>query len=70
MKAKVIVGRRLTCSLDMEAVEGSSGVCNIIYPLMTVDASCYGLQYEEVHPHLLWLRNHHMTVHKNPWYTF
>ena len=35
---------RLTCSLDMETVEGSTGVCYVINPLIAAVASCYRLQ--------------------------
>lgn len=40
---------RPTCSFDMKAVEGSSGVCNVIHPLTTADLNYYKLQEKGVY---------------------
>jgi len=54
----------------VEAVEGSSSVCNVIHPLIaTAVAVNWWTLRQSQKPHLLWLRNHHMTIHENPWYT-
>jgi hypothetical protein len=53
----------------MKAVEGSSGVCNIIHPLTIQTLTVADSKRKGWRPYLLWFRNHHMTIHENPWYT-
>lgn len=56
---------RRTCCLEVEAVQRTTRVCDVIHPLLGL---CRQIEFqiERERTCLLWLRDHHMAVHEYP----
>ena len=60
-KMKVKWEVKLTCCLEMEAVERAACIGDIVYPLTWRSAIFW---CDQIYANLLWFRNHHMAVHE------